>query len=674
MAMLLDEINPHSRPSDEFEADSGHAPDWFAEPFTEDEFGEYEVEIGDRELVHDCTRNGEQVILVITDVVKLRARGCNEDWFSRYRDICYRAWLTGFLVVHVGFPPDQPLCAGVGVRGEDVELADRWDSITGPDGQKYVVVYPPGEDIQYFSAPGVKVADIPGPTEEQALARCGELEEKLPGITEGWMKRRQSPAPKPNEAIDDPHRLGRLFKRSYIREGDDGFHFWRDEAHVWDGSWRTLSDSDLNGQLTDFVKREYDREHRDALASWSPGDDDQPKCRKVTIRDVAEVRHKLQSPGLSMLASHIEPPCWLNDMMSELAELPANDILVTRNCLVSLSSLAGAFPRTGMLTPSFFSLNSVDYDFIPNAGCPVWKRFLRSIWPKDEDADAIQTLQEFFGLLLTPDTRYHKILSLIGPKRSGKGTIARVLRRLVGERNVATPTLASLADRFGLSSLLGKTLALIAEARLGGRIDGIPVVERLLSISGEDLQDVDRKHRPVLTGVHLPVRFVIMTNELPNFRDASGALAGRMLLLRMTESFYGKEDKTLGDRLAAELPGILLWAAEGLARLRDRGHFIQPESGQELLEDLEDLASPVSAFIEDRCNIGPEFKVEVAELYKAYNSWCDTRKRKVETEELFGRNLRAALPGVSKARPREGEQRITKYVGIELIAEFRSPS
>src|ERR1700730_13225183 len=107
-------------------------------------------------------------------------------------------------------------------------------------------------------------------------------------------------------------------------------------------------------------------------------------------------------------------------------------------------------------------------------------------------------------------------------------------------------------------------------------------------------QDVDRKFLTTVSA-KLYARFMLFTNELPKLHDSSGALPGRMILLRLTRSWYGKEDTALMDRLLAELPGILLWAIAGWQRLRDRGHFIQPDAGKELLGDLEDLSSPIGA-------------------------------------------------------------------------------
>jgi len=239
-------------------------------------------------------------------------------------------------------------------------------------------------------------------------------------------------------------------------------------------------------------------------------------------------------------------------------------------------------------------------------------------------------------------------------------------RELIGPVNVAGPTLGSLSTNFGLSPLLGKSVALVSDARLSGRSDAAVITERLLSISGEDSLTIDRKYRDPLT-VKLNTRFVILSNELPRLGDASGALAGRLILLRLTQSWYGKEDPKLFDRLRDELPGILLWSIEGWRRLRYRGRFLQPTSAVRLVEDMEDLSSPVGAFVRDRCRVAPGERIEVSDLYREWRSWCDTHGRKEPgTEASFGRDLRAAVPSIDKTRPRTPEGRLHIYTGIRL--------
>jgi putative DNA primase/helicase len=115
--------------------------------------------------------------------------------------------------------------------------------------------------------------------------------------------------------------------------------------------------------------------------------------------------------------------------------------------------------------------------------------------------------------MVSGDTRQQKMFLFVGPKRGGKGTIARVLSRMLGKHNVAGPTLASLGTNFGLQDLIGKPVAVISDARIGSKSDASFIAERLLSVSGEDLQNVDRKYLPPWSG-YLPTRFVMLTNEL----------------------------------------------------------------------------------------------------------------------------------------------------------------
>ena len=120
--------------------------------------------------------------------------------------------------------------------------------------------------------------------------------------------------------------------------------------------------------------------------------------------------------------------------------------------------------------PDFFNTSALDVAYDPHAPEPAqWLTFLCSLGGDDEEA--IETLQEAFGHFLTTDTRQQKIFLLVGPKRSGKGTIARILTALLGRANVAGPTLSSLSTNFGLAPLISKPLAVISDARLGGRTD-----------------------------------------------------------------------------------------------------------------------------------------------------------------------------------------------------------
>lgn len=346
-------------------------------------------------------------------------------------------------------------------------------------------------------------------------------------------------------------------------------------------------------------------------------------------------------------------PSWLD--VNSARPSPC-EIVACRSLLLHLPTM-----RRLPATPLFFSTCALDFDPDPAAPSPAsWHAFLHQLF--DGDIESHDLLQEWFGYTLTGDTSQQKMLLIVGPRRSGKGTIARVLARLVGTTNVCGPTTSSLAGPFGLQPLIGKTLAIVSDARFHGE-NIATVVERLLCISGEDTLTVDRKNITSVT-LKLPTRFMFLTNEFPRLTDSSGALAGRFVILRLTESYYGREDILLTDRLLAELPGILNWSIEGWRRLHERGHFVVPASVRDVVQEIEDLSSPVAAFVREQCVVGPGHRVPVDVLYDAWKGWCEIEGRQaVTTRQTFGRDLAAAVAGISRRR---GTGMRPFYEGISL--------
>jgi putative DNA primase/helicase len=215
-----------------------------------------------------------------------------------------------------------------------------------------------------------------------------------------------------------------------------------------------------------------------------------------------------------------------------------------------------------------------------------------------------------------------------------------------------------------LAPLLGKPLAIVSDARLG-RDGSAAVVERLLSISGEDMLTIDRKYQEQWTG-KLPTRFLILSNELPRFGDASGAIANRFIVMTMQQSFLGKENTRLTDELLTELPGILLWALDGLDRLV-RSSFTAPAASDDAILALQDLVSPVAAFVRDCCDKGTGLEVSIAGLFNAWKMWCEDNGHRPGSAQTFGRDLRAVIPHLRVLRPREdGNSRERRYAGVAL--------
>jgi putative DNA primase/helicase len=309
-------------------------------------------------------------------------------------------------------------------------------------------------------------------------------------------------------------------------------------------------------------------------------------------------------------------------------------------------------------------VTSVPFAYDPDAPPPQrWLAFLNALWP--QEPDAIDVLGEWFGYVISGRLDLHKILLMVGPTRGGKGVIARVLSAMIGSRNVCGPTLNSLGGEFGLAPLMGKSLAVISDARFVGSKNSGIVVERLLSISGEDTLTVNIKFKDQWNG-KLPCRLHVISNELPKLGDASTAVIGRIVLLPLSRSWLGKEDHSLERDLCSELPGILNWALDGLARLtfKNGNRFTQVAAADEAVTAMRDLSSPVSAFVRERCEVGADKRIEVDKLYPAYKSWCEDNEHPKSSKQVFGRDLRAVVQ--IRVAQHGITHRVRQYVGLSL--------
>jgi len=171
---------------------------------------------------------------------------------------------------------------------------------------------------------------------------------------------------------------------------------------------------------------------------------------------------------------------------------------------------------------NIFNTSSANYKYNPALPEPEQMlNFLNQLW--GDDFESIEAMQEWFGYCLTRDTRQQKMIFIIGPKRSGKGTLGRVIREVIGVSNTTAITLSGLGSPFGLAGLINKNLAIISDARLGKYTDVQVVAERLLSGTGEDLQAIPRKFMVDWVG-NLTARYMWLANELPRIGDAGTAL------------------------------------------------------------------------------------------------------------------------------------------------------
>lgn len=502
------------------------------------------------------------------------------------------------------------------------------------------------------------ILEIP-PTDDPPVAMWANAilvlaETRRAAVVDAEPKPRQPPRG-PRAENTEPVRLAEAFRRfTYERDGTATLVRW---ARAW---WR------YNGvRYTELDDELLDRDviaFLDVCVAMQTVVDPLTKKQKLDLRRVTSRNKTLSEVRKALL--HVMPtvsgsaPQWTSP---EDGDPMVDNVLVCNNGVLDLSDR-----RLWPTTPRLFSTTAAGCAWDPDAQEPAaWFAFLESLW--GEDKESVRALQQMFGYLLTPDTSYQKIFAIIGPPRSGKGTIARILRALLGEDAVVNPTLQGLERPFGLAPLVGKSLAVIGDARLGGHSDQQQVVERLLSISGEDALSIDRKNRDPIN-VRLRCRVLLLSNELPRLYDTSGALASRFVILTLSRTFLGEEDVNLETKLIAELPGILRWAVDGRDDLAESGRFLQPLASETAAEHMRSISNPLGVFLEECCVFEATAQCDVADIYGRYKAWCESNGREPSNKQLFGRDLHTLHPElvVSQARVADG-RRIRRYEGVRCV-------
>jgi len=424
---------------------------------------------------------------------------------------------------------------------------------------------------------------------------------------------------------------------------------WLDFRH---NCYVELEDDHVRSDMWDFLEDTFNVKTRKPL---------QPTTAMVTsVLDALK--------GMCFRERHAyTPPVWFRPQPHDLSP---GEIVACHNGLLHIPT-----QRLMPLTPRFFTYNGLPFDYSPVEKCgpPVeWLRFLNDIW--SDSPESISALQEIFGYLLTNDTSQQKIFLIVGPPRSGKGTIGRVLTSLLGKDNCSSPSLKALGKDFGMETLIGKQLMLVSDMRVSRSSDTGEITGNILRISGEDDINVARKFKGDWVG-KLSARLMLLSNVPLMMPDMSGALINRIVPLVLKRSYLGQEDTKLTDRLLKELPAILNWAIEGWGRLNERGHFLLTPDGIEMNRHASSHAAPVHAFLDECCEIAPMTMTDKDTLFRAFEHWVnDAGVTRLFDPGMFGKELLVASGyRVSTTRPRDDKgKQVPHYAGVRLKPEWEA--
>jgi putative DNA primase/helicase len=90
-----------------------------------------------------------------------------------------------------------------------------------------------------------------------------------------------------------------------------------------------------------------------------------------------------------------------------------------------------------------------------------------------------------------------------------------------------------------------------------------------------------------------------------------------------------------------------------------------PESSEDEIRALEDLASPIGAFVRERCVVDPNESVLVRSLYVAFREWCEAEGHSPSASNVLARSLKGLIPTMT----RQGRAETRRYRGLGLRDE-----
>lgn len=158
----------------------------------------------------------------------------------------------------------------------------------------------------------------------------------------------------------------------------------------------------------------------------------------------------------------------------------------------------------------------------------------------NDDPEIVALLWEILSAIIRPNVAWDKtawFLSEVG--NNGKGTLLTLMRNLCGERAWTSISVADFGKDFHLEPLIRTNAVLVDENDVGEYVDK---AANLKAVITNDVLLINRKGK---TPIAYQFRgfMVQCVNDTPKFRDKSGSLYRRQLIIPFDKSFTGAERK-----------------------------------------------------------------------------------------------------------------------------------
>jgi P4 family phage/plasmid primase-like protien len=288
----------------------------------------------------------------------------------------------------------------------------------------------------------------------------------------------------------------------------------------------------------------------------------------------------------------------------------------------------------------------------------------------EDDQQRIDLLQEWMGYLIYPGNPFQKFLAFEGDGGNGKSAFLAVITALLGFQNCSYVPMEMFGDRFAKTATIGKLVNISSDVgHLERTEEGL-----LKSFVGGDTIFFDRKNREPLSMV--PTAKLLMAwNQRPQISDRSNGVWRRLVLIPWLytipeEKIVRGMDQWDYWAQSGEMPGIFLWALQGLLRLMQNGRFTQSDKSREASEAYQIEQNSARAFLTECVEMGRDTEIlGTRELYTNYRTWAEMEGRRPLSNIHFLKEIQRVFPKARRFKSTMNADRSWKWAGLRLMIE-----
>ena len=270
-------------------------------------------------------------------------------------------------------------------------------------------------------------------------------------------------------------------------------------------------------------------------------------------------------------------------------------------------------------------------------GEQIWLDCLDLIFCGNQEL--IDYVQMICGLAVIGKVYVEALIIAYGGGRNGKSTFWNSISRVLGlySGNISADTLTVGCRRNikpELAEAKGKRLLIAAEMQEGARLNDSTVKQ----LCSTDDMFAEKKYKDPFsfTPCHT---LVLYTNHLPRVSASDDGIWRRLIVIPFDAKIEGSDDKkNYAEYLYANASeSILAWVIEGAKKVIDLDYRIPiPACVQKAIDEYRAQNDWFGHFIEDKCDVGSEYKESSSALYQAYRNYClDTNEYVRSTADFY---------------------------------------